>query len=67
MPLPPEVTPSAIRRTLPAESASAPPQFAPSNPRRTSGSAATRGGYTLFCLIVMVLAVAGLIVYFALQ
>jgi predicted component of type VI protein secretion system len=67
VPLPPEVTPSAIRRTLPPEAASAPPQFAPSNPRRTSGSAATRGGYTLFCLIITALAVAGLIVYFALQ
>jgi predicted component of type VI protein secretion system len=67
VPLPPEVTPSAIRRTLPAEAAAAPPQFAPSNPRRTSGSAATRGGFTLFCMIVTILVVAGLIIYFALQ
>jgi hypothetical protein len=67
VPLPPEVTPSAIRRTLSPEAAAAPPQFAPSTPVRISGSAATRGGFTLFCFIVTILAVAGLIVYFALQ
>jgi hypothetical protein len=62
---PPDITPSAIRRTISPEAAAAPATFAPSTPRQVSGSAATRGGYTLFCMIVTLLVVAALIVYFA--
>jgi hypothetical protein len=65
--MPPEQTPSAIRRTLPPEAANAPPGFAPSTPQQVKGSAATRGGYTLFCFVVVALVVAGLIVYFGTQ
>jgi predicted component of type VI protein secretion system len=65
VPQPSEITPSAIHRTLPQGAGNTPVQFAPSNPRRVKGSAATRGGYTLFCLIVTALVIAALIVYFA--
>jgi hypothetical protein len=64
VPLPPEVTPSAIRRTLPPEAAKAPPGFTPATPKQTSGSAATRTGYTLFCFIVLIAVLIGLIIYF---
>jgi predicted component of type VI protein secretion system len=59
-----EVTPSAIRRTLPESAASAPPAFAPVGTKQTRGSAATRAGYTAFCFAVFVAALVGVIVYF---
>src|SRR5215213_2915131 len=59
-----EVTPSAIHRTLPKEAASAPPAFAAVGTKQQRGSAATRAGYTAFCMAVFVLAMAGVIVYF---
>jgi len=62
--LPPEVTPSAIRRTLPEAAASAPPAFSPVGTKQQRGSAATRAGYTAFCFAVFVAALIGVIVYF---
>lgn len=59
-----EVTPSAIRRTLPEAAASAPPAFSPVGTRAQRGSAATRAGYTAFCFAVFVAALIGVIVYF---
>ena len=67
VPAPPEITPSAIHRTLPASAASAPPAFAPVGTRHTTGSAATRTGYTAFCMAVFVLTIAALAVYFILN
>jgi predicted component of type VI protein secretion system len=67
VPEPPEITPSAIHRTLPQEAASAPPAFAAAAPKQQRGSAATRAGYTAFCFAVFALALAGLIVYFILN
>jgi len=64
VPAPPEVTPSAIHRTLPQEARSAPPAFAAVGTKQTRGSAATRAGYTAFCMAVFLLALAGVIVYF---
>lgn len=65
VPPPPEVTPSAVHRTLPAAASGAPPAFTPVGTRQTSGSAATRAGYTAFCLAVFVATLVALIVYFA--
>jgi predicted component of type VI protein secretion system len=67
VPLPPEVTPSAIHRTLPESAKSAPPAFAPVGTRQQKGSAATRAGYTAFCMAVFVAALIGVIVYFILN
>jgi predicted component of type VI protein secretion system len=64
VPAPPDITPSAIHRTLPPEAAAAPPAFAPAGAKQQRGSAATRAGYTAFCMAVFLLALAGLIVYF---
>ena len=63
-PCPRESVPSAIRRTIPAEQAKAPPGFAPSTPQKVSGSAATRGWWTAFCFILMASVIAVLLVYF---
>jgi hypothetical protein len=62
-----EVTPSAIRRTLPEAAASAPPAFSPVGTKQQRGSAATRAGYTAFCFAVFVAAMIGVIVYFILN
>src|SRR5215204_5503668 len=64
VPQPPEVTPSAIRRTLPESAAAAPPAFAPVATKATRGSAATRAGYTAFCFAIFVAALVGVVVYF---
>jgi hypothetical protein len=64
VPLPPEVTPSAIHRTLPESSKSAPPAFSPVGTKQQKGSAATRAGYTAFCMAVFLLALIGVTVYF---
>ena len=61
---PPEITPSAIRRTIPQAAASAPPAFAPVGTKATRGSAATRAGYTAFCMLVFLAALVGVAVYF---
>ena len=61
---PPEITPSAIHRTLPESAKAAPPAFAPVGTKQQKGSAATRGGYTAFCFAVFALAMIGVIVYF---
>jgi predicted component of type VI protein secretion system len=65
VPAPPEITPSAIHRTLPESAKTAPPAFAPVGTKQQKGSAATRAGYTAFCMAVFVLALVGVIVYFA--
>jgi hypothetical protein len=67
VPLPPEITPSAIHRTLPESARSAPPAFAAVGTRQQKGSAATRAGYTAFCMAVFVLALIGVTVYFILN
>jgi predicted component of type VI protein secretion system len=59
-----EVTPSAIRRTLPEAAAAAPPAFSPVGTKQQRGSAATRAGYTAFCFAVFVATMVGVIVYF---
>src|SRR5918997_1503316 len=61
---PPEITPSAIHRTLPESAKSAPPAFAPVGTRQMTGSAATRAGYTAFCMAVFVLTLIGVAIYF---
>jgi hypothetical protein len=67
VPQPPEITPSAIHRTLPESSKSAPPAFAPVGTKRQKGSAATRAGYTAFCMAVFVLTLIGVSLYFILN
>ena len=64
VPAPPEITPSAIHRTLPESAKSAPPAFAAVGTRQTKGSAATRAGYTAFCMAVFVLTLIGVAIYF---
>jgi pyruvate/2-oxoglutarate dehydrogenase complex dihydrolipoamide acyltransferase (E2) component len=64
VPLPPEITPSAIHRTLPESAKSAPPAFSPVGTKQQKGSAATRAGYTAFCMAVFVLTLVGVTVYF---
>jgi hypothetical protein len=64
VPPPPEITPSAIHRTLPESAKSAPPAFAAVGATKQKGSAATRGGYTAFCLFVFLVALVGVAVYF---
>jgi hypothetical protein len=64
VPEPLEITPSAIHRTLPESAKSAPPAFAPVGTKQQKGSAATRAGYTAFCMAVFVLALVGVAVYF---
>ena len=64
VPAPPEITPSAIHRTLPESAKTAPPAFAAVGTRQQKGSAATRAGYTAFCMAVFVLALVGVTVYF---
>lgn len=64
---PPEVTPSAIRRTIPQAAAAAPPAFSPVGTKQQRGSAATRAGYTAFCFAVFAATLIGVIVYFILN
>ena len=64
VPAPPEITPSAIHRTLPESAKSAPPAFSPVGTRATKGSAATRAGYTAFCMALFVLTLVGVAIYF---
>jgi pSer/pThr/pTyr-binding forkhead associated (FHA) protein len=64
VPEPPEITPSAIHRTLPESAKSAPPAFAPVGTRQQKGSAATRAGYTAFCMAVFILTLVGVAIYF---
>jgi hypothetical protein len=64
VPLPPEITPSAIHRTLPESAKSAPPAFAAVGTKQQKGSAATRAGYTAFCMAVFLLTLVGVTVYF---
>jgi pSer/pThr/pTyr-binding forkhead associated (FHA) protein len=67
VPAPPEITPSAIHRTLPESAKSAPPAFSPVGTRQIKGSAATRAGYTAFCMLVFLIALVATTLYFALQ
>jgi hypothetical protein len=64
VPAPPEIVPSAIHRTLPETAQSAPPAFAPVATRQTKGSAATRAGYTAFCLALFLATLVGVTIYF---
>jgi hypothetical protein len=64
VPAPPPVTPSAVHRTLSVQQG-APPPFAPAGSLQAGGSAATRSGYTLFCMAFFALTLIALIVYFA--
>jgi predicted component of type VI protein secretion system len=64
VPPPPPVTPSAVHRVLPPESAAAPPPFAPVGAMKARGSAATRSGYTIFCLALVAVTLVALILYF---
>jgi pSer/pThr/pTyr-binding forkhead associated (FHA) protein len=64
VPPPPAVTPSAVHRVLPPQAASAPPPFAPVGAMKARGSAATRSGYTIFCLALFAATVVALVLYF---
>jgi predicted component of type VI protein secretion system len=64
VPAPPEVTPSAIRRVLPAPAAGQAPQFSPPG-ARPGGSAATRVEATIVCMAIIAAVAIALIVYFA--
>jgi predicted component of type VI protein secretion system len=58
----PDFAPSAIRRVVPAE---APKAFTPDTQAgRRGGSAATRGGATLFATIVIAATTAGVLIYY---
>ena len=64
VPPPPAVTPSAVHRVLPPQAAAAPPPFAPVGATKERGSAATRWGYTIFCLGLVAVTVVALVLYF---
>jgi predicted component of type VI protein secretion system len=64
VPPPPAVTPSAVHRVLPPQTAAAPPPFAPVGATKARGSAATRAGYTIFCLGLVAVTVVALVLYF---
>jgi predicted component of type VI protein secretion system len=57
----PDFAPSAIRRIVPAD---APTAFTPESQAARKGSAATRGGATLFATVVVGLTTAGVILYY---
>jgi pSer/pThr/pTyr-binding forkhead associated (FHA) protein len=57
----PEFAPSAIRRIVPVD---APAAFTPETQAGRKGSAATRGGATLFTTAVIALTTAGVILYY---
>ena len=65
VPEPPAVTPSAVHRVLPPETAAGPPPFAPASAAPPRGSAATRSGYTLFCALLTFATLVALLVYLA--
>jgi predicted component of type VI protein secretion system len=58
---PPDFAPSAIRRIVPAD---APTAFTPDSQAGRKGSAATRGGATLFATVVVALTTAGVVLYY---
>jgi predicted component of type VI protein secretion system len=57
----PDFAPSAIRRIVPAD---APTAFTPETQGGRRGSAATRGGATLFTMLVVALTTAGVVLYY---
>ena len=57
----PDFAPSAIRRIVPAD---APTAFTPEVQSPRKGSAATRGGATLFATIVVALTTVGVVLYY---
>ena len=57
----PDFAPSAIRRIVPAD---APTAFTPESQGGRRGSAATRGGATLFTMLVVALTTAGVVIYY---
>jgi len=57
----PDFAPSAIRRIVPAD---APTAFTPETQGGRRGSAATRGGATLFTMLVVALTTAGVVIYY---
>ena len=65
VPPPPAVTPSAVHRALGQQLAAAPPEFASSGRAPKPGSAATREGFTTFCLALVAFTVVALAIYFA--
>ena len=65
VPPPPAVTPSAVHRIVPNQSGAAAPPFAPAGAMQARGSAATRTGYTLFCLALLAATTVALVVYLA--
>lgn len=60
----PDFAPSAIRRVVPAE---APTAFTPESQGGRGGSAATRGGATLFSTLVIALTTAGVVLYYIIE
>ena len=60
MPLP-DFAPSAIRRIVPTD---APTAFTPETQGGRGGSAATRGGATLFSMLVVGATTVGVVVYY---
>ena len=60
MPLP-DFAPSAIRRIVPTD---APTAFTPETQGGRRGSAATRGGATLFSMLVVGATTVGVVVYY---
>jgi pSer/pThr/pTyr-binding forkhead associated (FHA) protein len=57
----PDFAPSAIRRIVPTD---APTAFTPETQGGRRGSAATRGGATLFTMLVVALTTAGVVLYY---
>lgn len=66
VPAPPEVVPSAIRRVVVPPTPGNAPVFAPPTQRR-GGSAATRVGATVICLMVALATAVAIAIYFAAQ
>ena len=64
VPPPPAETPSAVHRVVAPQGAPAPPPFAPVAAMKSHGSAATRSGYTIFCIGLFATTAIALVLYF---